>query len=79
MDHGVGVEVGDSRIVFLAEGRIALRTPREAQKNTTLPRARQSGRAAADAWIIDNKKYLSKSNLMGGASEWHHRAGRETQ
>ncbi len=27
MDHGVGIEVGDSRIVFLAKGRFALRTP----------------------------------------------------
>jgi len=53
VDHGIGIEVGDSRIVFLADGRTNLHTPRGLLLHPPLPKTRQSGCAAADAVIAE--------------------------
>ncbi len=68
MDHGIGIEVGDSRIVFLADGHTYLHTPRGLLLHPPLPKNSQSGCAAADAVIAENFFFNGVSNFPSKAT-----------
>ncbi len=76
MDHGVGIDVGDSSSSLFQRPDATERTLAKHHTIIILPNnTRQSGRAAADVWIIEKKKkkickkYLSNSNLREDPNE----------
>ena len=63
MDHGIGIEVGVSRVVFQAEGGNHI-TPPQISINITLPNTRQSGCAAADTVIAKKQFFKGNSGVV---------------